>query len=209
MGGKWRRRNRQNDENDSQFSQTGQSREDARPGEGIRLGSHTVKGPRKGNNLRGDNPFQRSVKHHQQHSRNGFFSDRADRTNHHYVVDHHSCMVKNEQFKQYLLQSIEESRRKIEQWCPDDNSNLDRMDWQPESELVIPQNSGKILYIWDMQNSKSLPGDCGKKRPLEREIVVGETTMPASMNANQGPRKEVLVSTVSNLRDLEPQSDGW
>ena len=56
-------------------------------------------------------------------------------------------------FKQYILQILNQTLRQVQQWYPDDDCvSESEMDWQPESELVIPQSAEHISYIWDQRH---------------------------------------------------------
>jgi hypothetical protein len=48
-------------------------------------------------------------------------------------------LIKSQRFKQQLLQSIDQTLKQIQQWYPDGDFSEDRMDWQPEAEVILPQ----------------------------------------------------------------------
>jgi len=64
-------------------------------------------------------------------------------------------LLKSKRFKQYLLQALEQSHQKIQQWYPDEDSSNDgddEMDWQPEKEhVVIIQPQEVPSYTWDQR----------------------------------------------------------
>lgn len=113
-----------------------------------RLGSHTVSG----RSPTSDAPTA-------QHSRNNNSPNRPRRPfqvcSHHnpssnqYAstprpVDEDAFIVISKRFRQQLLLSIEQTFKHIEQWWRDDDSREDKMDWQPEMEVVLQQSTESI-----------------------------------------------------------------
>jgi hypothetical protein len=58
--------------------------------------------------------------------------------------DRHAFLQKSQRLKQNLVRAFTQALQQIEQWYPDENTDGDLMDWQPEDEFVIPQQNNAI-----------------------------------------------------------------
>ncbi|PMD20444.1 hypothetical protein NA56DRAFT_704786 [Hyaloscypha hepaticicola] len=58
--------------------------------------------------------------------------------------NHYIFFRKSQRLKETLIRILIQALWQIEQWCPDDISDGDLMDWQPEDEIVIPQPDGTV-----------------------------------------------------------------
>jgi hypothetical protein len=62
--------------------------------------------------------------------------------------NHYILFRKSQRLKESLTRILVQALWQIEQWYPDDISDGDLMDWQPEDEIVIPQPDS-IVYAYD------------------------------------------------------------
>jgi hypothetical protein len=53
-------------------------------------------------------------------------------------------LQKSRRLKQSLIRAFTQALRQIEQWYPDESSDGDLMDWQPEDVFVIPQPDNTV-----------------------------------------------------------------
>jgi hypothetical protein len=87
--------------------------------------------------------------YHQKNKRIGLFQQNS-----------RAVMLNSSEFKEYLLQAVEEGKRRMDEWIISEfeqASSPERdiiiweacaMDWQPEKTIVIPQ-AVDIQYPWD------------------------------------------------------------
>ena len=141
--------------------------------------SNLPQGPRNAiSNFSSDNPFQRNNRPQRppNASTDGHDIARTPRG-----FDEKAFMLKSKHLKQHLLQSMNQNLREIQQWYPDEeeNANDDEMDWQPETEILIPPPACEIRYVWDPEPAKpALQGVCSLEleeadrcqEPLKRGI---------------------------------------
>ena len=108
-------------------------------------------GPRKGkvhfvsdNQLPKNNRIQRPV----DVSSNGHDINRTPRS-----FGETAFMLKSKRFKQHLLHSMERNLQEIQLWYPDEeeDGNDDEMDWQPETEILIPPLAYEIRCVFDSE----------------------------------------------------------
>ncbi|TAQ88666.1 hypothetical protein B7494_g3035 [Chlorociboria aeruginascens] len=205
MGRKWQQKNRQRQGNDyfqAEEDWWTPSNEYAERQGDFLCESHTATHNLNPNGRRRSNQRRSflSPSPHARHSNHG--STQSDQPhnvprNMSYPVNHKIQQLhfdlflrKSKKFKEFLLNSIDEKVHQIHQWYPDEISSKelgdDEMEWQPESEILIPQPSGDVSYIWDQKCTDS-PSvrDCrgkrdedgarGKKRTASDTSLVVET----------------------------------
>jgi hypothetical protein len=93
-----------------------------------------------------------------------------------FLPNSRAVMLSSSEFKEYLLQAVEEGKRRMDEWIISEFEHaavpkrdiilLDfcPMDWQPEKTVVIPQ-AVDIRYPWDSA------GDTGKERRRSKRNV--------------------------------------
>lgn len=85
-------------------------------------------------------------------------------------------LFRSVRLKQHLIRSTNQTLREVHRWMPDNTmkgNDVNEMDWQPEPELVIPQQS-PVTYCWDShrddaaEDEKGAASNDGKKKEVKR-----------------------------------------
>jgi hypothetical protein len=92
-------------------------------------------------------------------------------------LDQDSFLARSRLLKNYLIQSINQTLRQIQQWYPEEPPGVsaDEMDWQLEGEVTIPI-PGEVHYVWDptpTQHVKVLWGNGAIRNGAELEMPAG------------------------------------
>jgi hypothetical protein len=88
--------------------------------------------------------------------------------------NHYIFFRKSQRLKETLIRILTQALWQIEQWCPDDISDGDLMDWQPEDEIVIPQPDGTVYAYGEGGAQNGVFGDAGRGI---REVGFGEISL--------------------------------
>lgn len=150
-----RRRNHQRDDDIEFHASDRWIQSSSNPGliEDIPLGPYTVIGLGRRNNFN-RNSFRPNPNSNSRQSRDLFHStsnpSQPQRTHRTFPQGDIAFRLGSSGFKRYLLQTIDHTLHQIQLWYPDENTVGDsEMDWQPETEFIIPQPGEEIHYIWD------------------------------------------------------------
>lgn len=158
MANKWRRRTRQKDDN---FQYHGSNRQhnssnDVTGIDDVRLGRHRISkrhtnanpNPSRLNNNESQRARRSSA--HYIHAQTAIEPFQRTRLNTAALHTENVFPFRSSHFKEYFLNAMREMLLHIQLWCPEEGAaSEDGMDWQHESELVIPQPSMEIRYNWD------------------------------------------------------------
>jgi hypothetical protein len=160
MGGKWRRRNYQqnHDFNSQSSSRRHEPLDIGAQVEDLYIGSYKISG-RGGRHNANRIPFCPDInnrhRHHDPNPGSTSWHPREKQFQRHSFPPRfaqNEFRIGSNRFKQYLLQSINQTLQQIQQWYPDEEiSSDDGMDWQPElvALLVKEQPTEAVHYIWD------------------------------------------------------------
>lgn len=84
------------------------------------------------------------------------YQPRQDRHQHqttyaqiHRRLEDECLLLKSQRLKKSLLHHLTQALTEVERWDTEDKLGNDDMDWQPESEVVIPQIDRDVLYSYE------------------------------------------------------------
>jgi hypothetical protein len=87
--------------------------------------------------------------------------------------NHYIFFRKSQRLKESLTRILVQALWQIEQWYPDDISDGDLMDWQPEDEIVIRQPDSTV-YAYDKESPQNgVSRDAGEGIRRFGEIPLG------------------------------------
>lgn len=220
MGGKWRKKNRQHevDKQSQHYRKNDHHAEQQntkRMFHDNKLGSHIVSGP-------GMHPYSREKKHHQSTKSNNRQNqipaqnrvEKAFQPSDH--TSHKSILRQNRSIKQYLLNTMHETRNQIERWCPGsvDSSSEDEMDWIPEREIVIPQPGGPMMYEFAPTKNEESPSHFQPRSTSDenaskwRDVVPGERDESPQTYGGRGSRDAKGEYQISACTQMPTRTTG-
>jgi hypothetical protein len=121
-------------------------------------------------------------------------------------LDQDSFLARSRLLKTYLMQSINQTLRQIQQWYPDDPPSVsaDEMDWQLEGEVTIPI-PGEVHYIWDPTPTQPVEVHWGNGAIRKG----AELEMPAGILGRRSSKGDSFVDSGARHEDKLKLDNVW